>query len=110
MGRQMVMFGGWTGPPDRSWEEKKDGASGAGAGADVDAGSTSKQLLCLDTDTMEWFQPTFAGEEPSLLYGHSFTRVGASLFAVGGWDGSRPLNEVRILEFPPPDEVIEATM
>ena len=42
-----------------------------------------------------------------MLYGHTLTRVGASLFAIGGWDGTRPLNEVRILEFPPPDEHME---
>jgi Rab9 effector protein with kelch motifs len=107
MGRQMVMFGGWTGPPDRSWDDKKTEEEGTG-GSNV--AKTSDQLLCLDTDTMEWFQPTFSGDEPSLLYGHTLTRVGASLFAIGGWDGSRPLNEVRILEFPPPDEQIETTM
>jgi N-acetylneuraminic acid mutarotase len=109
MGRQMVMFGGWTGPPDRSWDDKKNAAAG-GEGAGADLAKTSKQLLCLDTDTMEWFQPTFSGEEPSLLYGHSLTRVGASLFAIGGWDGSRPLNEVKILEFPPPDETLPEAM
>ena len=107
MGRQMVMFGGWTGPPDRSWDDKKTEEEGTG-GSNV--AKTSDQLLCLDTDTMEWFQPTFSGDEPSLLYGHTLTRVGASLFAIGGWDGTRPLNEVRILEFPPPDEQIETTM
>ena len=53
---------------------------------------------------MEWFFPTFGGPEPERLYGHTITRVGTSLFLIGGWDGTRPLNEVVVLEFPPPDD------
>jgi len=36
--------------------------------------------------------------------------VGTSLFLIGGWDGTRPLNEVVVLEFPPPDEGGEEEM
>ena len=44
------MFGGWTGPPDRSWDDKKN--AGAGEEEFFDLAKTSKQLLCLDTETM----------------------------------------------------------
>ena len=57
-GRQMVMVGGWSGPSMKSWKDKKDNNENKN---NMMLAKTSDQLLCLDTDTMEWFQPTFAG-------------------------------------------------
>ena len=102
MGRQMVMFGGWTGVKQKDWSNKDD--KGGKDGENDGVAKSSKNLLCLDTDSMEWFYPTFGGPEPERLYGHTITRVGTSLFLIGGWDGTRPLNEVVVLEFPPPDD------
>jgi host cell factor len=102
MGRQMVMFGGWTGVKNKDWSNKDD--KGGKDGENDGVAKSSKNLLCLDTDSMEWFFPTFGGPEPERLYGHTITRVGTSLFLIGGWDGTRPLNEVVVLEFPPPDD------
>ena len=99
MGRQMVMFGGWTGVKQKNWADKDEKKT-----QEENASKSSRNLLCLDTDSMEWFYPTFCGPEPERLYGHTITRVGTSLFLIGGWDGTRPLNEVVVLEFPPPDE------
>ena len=97
MGRQMVVFGGWNGPKKKSWDNEGNAA------LQNMAVKTSDQLVCLDTGSMQWFQPTFGGEKLELLYGHTATRVGASIWIIGGWDGTRPLNTVSTIVFPPPD-------
>ena len=53
------MVGGWSGPSTKSWKDKKDNNNEESNNSTL--AKTSDQLLCLDTDTMEWFQPTFAG-------------------------------------------------
>ena len=58
-------------------------------------------LYALDTEHLDWWQPTSNGEPPDMRYGHSMTYVGDGHFLIfGGWDGTRPLNSLVDLEIP----------
>ena len=105
MGLQMLSIGGWTGVPRCVLcnVEKKGGgghdehdidcivgkslyAAPAGAGGDM-AGAPRRVdfVSCLDTGSMEWFQPSFRGEPPANMQ----YVLGVGERARGGGEGGR---------------------
>ncbi|OQR88806.1 hypothetical protein THRCLA_10088 [Thraustotheca clavata] len=58
----------------------------------------SKYVHVLDCDEMVWWQPISEGCLVANRYGHSTSLVGNHIFAFGGWDGNRSMNELVVAD------------
>eukprot|EP00948_MAST-09A_sp_MAST-9A-sp1_P002331 g2331.t1 len=102
IGNYFVIFGGWTPKPvnllpDFIQEANEKFLMGKEKKANA---NSCDYLYCLDTETMEWHRPEYAGAVPAKLYSYGIATLGPQVFIFGGCDGSRPLNTTVVLEFP----------
>ncbi len=98
----MILYGGWTPKkinvlPEfiKDANEQNDGSGSLAAGQ-----NRCDYLYVLDTENMEWHRPNYVGTCPAKRYGTTMAFAGTHLFIIGGWDGTRPLNDTVVLEFP----------
>ena len=55
-------------------------------------------VYVLNTDTMQWWQPTIAGHRPQPRKTHATARIGNRIFVVGGHDGGNWLDDMHLLD------------
>lgn len=80
-----VMFGGWAGTLKPQAETETEGQD------------TCDHCMTLRTADMQWVSNRFVGVPAPSRYGHTATAVGPHLIIIGGWDGTKPLNDVIVL-------------
>ncbi|KIY51359.1 galactose oxidase [Fistulina hepatica ATCC 64428] len=63
-----------------------------------DRESTSKEVYCFDTDTMQWTHPDVTGDIPPPSRAHTATLVDRKIVVFGGGQNSTYFNSVHILD------------
>lgn len=107
----LVLFGGWcgpAGPPQSSTEPTTVTLThrpGMGFGTTAPPRSVVQVpygphagTSLLDLDSGEWVTPHVAGTPPGYRYGSSACARGLRLYMFGGWQDSKPLSELLVLD------------
>ena len=106
----LVLFGGWAGPappptPPGGARIALPHRAGLGFGATAPPGATvdvpygpHATTSLLDLDAGEWVTPHVAGDPPGYRYGAAAVARGLRLFIFGGWEDSRPINQLLVLD------------
>jgi host cell factor len=96
----ILVVGGWAGQPKQNAAvafSLKDKMRAEEEAANAEEEQQCDYCYTLRTADMEWMKNKYIGEPATRRYGHTATAIGPHLIVFGGWDGSKPLNDVVVL-------------
>ncbi len=83
-GSDILLFGGWT---EKSSNKKTH----------LIKSESTEYFQIWSTESMSWKHGQYVGSPPSARYGHTATAIGPHLLIFGGWEYSKPINEIIVL-------------